>query len=82
MKTGFQVYILDMISRKNQRKTERAQRIVDRRKREKQELEEYSVSEKIRRLADNGEPVRHTFQQFGSLSNESDSASDTNEIEI
>ena len=44
-------------SEKNQKEaTERAQR-----KREKQELEEYSVNEKIRRLADDGEPVRHTF---------------------
>ena len=70
-------------SEKNQKEaTERAQRIVYRRKREKQQLEEYSVTEKIRRLADDGEPVRHTFQQFGSLSNESDSAGNTNEMEI
>ena len=70
-------------SEKNQKEaTERAQRIVDRRKCEKQELEEYSVNEKIRRSADDGEPVRHTFQQFGSLSNETDSASDTYEMEI
>ena len=33
-------------------------------------------------MADDGEPVRHTFHQFGSLSNESDSAGDTNEMEI
>ena len=61
---------------------ETAQRIVDRRKREKQELEKCSVKEKIRRLADDGEPVRHTSQQFGSLSKESNSAGNTNEIEI
>ena len=33
-------------------------------------------------MADDGEPVRHTFQQFGSLSNESYSAGDTNEMEM
>ena len=54
-------------SEKNQNEaTERAPRIGDRRKREKQKIEEYSVNEKIRRLADDGEPVRHTFQQLGS----------------
>ena len=61
--------------------TERAQRIVDRRKHEKQELEKCSVKEKIKRLAelaDDRESVRHTSQQFGSLSNESVSASDIN----